>query len=114
MAGSMPPSPDPRRSTAELWGEGAVWGCGLRRGAWCRVVGKTRCGAAEKARRGAALGEGPRCEAVGGRVSAPFYVSWAQRRPSDHESRVRITWAEHSNGLILRFRPITVLCYFYF
>jgi hypothetical protein len=97
-----------------------VRGCGLRRGARCRLVGKTRCGAAERARcgaaerarrgaeRGAGLGEGPQCELRGARVSAPFYVSWAQRRPSDHESRVRMTWAEHSNGLILRFRPITV------
>jgi hypothetical protein len=77
-------------------GEGAVRSCG---------EGNAVRGGGE---RGAGLGEGPQCELRGARVSAPFYVSWAQRRPSDHESRVRMTWAEHSNGLILRFRPITV------
>ena len=114
----MPPILDLNQCIAELWEEGTVRGCGLLRRTRFRAVGKTWHGDAERAR-----GRMPWCatgeKALGAqlgraRVLGPFYVSWAQRRPSDLESRVRMTWAEHSNGLILRFRPITVWCYLYF
>jgi len=59
---------------------------------------KTRRGAAERAR----LWRRRSVRGWGARVSGPFYVSWAQRWPSDLESGVKMTWAEHSNLLILK------------
>ena len=120
---SMPPLLDMYQCNVDLWEEGTVQGYGLRRRARFRAVRKTRRGAAEKARgrtarcgtaRGARLGRRRAVRSWGARVWGPFYVSWAQQRPLDLKSRVRMTWAEHSNRLILRFRPITVWCYLYF